>query len=786
MMRQTRPGERARRMPMVLGAALVASAIGGGLGTGAPPSDLPPAAAALLAAPASGRTADHELVNAELVNDEVAVAELDPAGLPEQARLISRLTNRGPSREVIDPASLTNVRYLDRVGRPEVTPDGVLLTVGGDSPSALTQARFDKPLPLALHVQYEVDGNVVAPSAVPGMAGEVTITYTLTNTTAQEQELAYEDAAGNPQTSEEPVFAPFQGTLTVTVPGASQVTAAEGAMRSADAQGRTVVRWNVSLFPPLSPPQQRATLTMRTERASIPAIEVVLTPAGADEDPATAFSSDLLAATVSGNAELYDGLHDLDRGAGAVAEGTGRMADGLAGLASGAGQLARAGGQLASGLDQLADGTGQVAEANAELAVALDRAAAGAEALAEATAALSQADTGAATSALALLIPGARAIEAGLASLAGRLGSPADPPLPSPLPPPDDDTSCQLDTDGDGTAQRTYDDDCVTVHQGLRELRRGLEGISTLAAAMADQVESAAIASRTLASDLTTIGTHSAAAARGAAGLLAALCGAAPTLDPGSCQTLADVAAASGTAAATAGGSAPTTKELLTAVGTLEVQVAMLGSAVTASLGATDALLAGIEALASAAGAGSSEQAGLQAGAAALADGLEQLSAGLTASGRALSAALDEVATGSGALSDGIHEAAQGADGLGDGSADLAAGARAAAQGADQVADGIAGVSSGAEDAAGAGRDLATGAGEVAAGTGQAARGVLDASTDPALAAAWLAAAGARADDALPYGAPEGAVGTAAYVFTLEEVAAPRSLWERVRALFGR
>ena len=43
----------------------------------------------------------------------------------------------------------------------------------------------------------------------------------------------------------------------------------------------------------------------------------------------------------------------------------------------------------------------------------------------------------------------------------------------------------------------------------------------------------------------------------------------------------------------------------------------------------------------------------------------------------------------------------------------------------------------------------------------------------------------ARAADALPYGTPVGAPGNFAYVYTLAEVPAPRSCWERIRDMFG-
>jgi hypothetical protein len=95
-------------------------------------------------------------------------------------------------------------------------------------------------------------------------------------------------------------------------------------------------------------------------------------------------------------------------------------------------------------------------------------------------------------------------------------------------------------------------------------------------------------------------------------------------------------------------------------------------------------------------------------------------------------------------------------------------------------------VAAGAQRSATAGGDLATGAEQLQAeGTEPAAASVLAASDEPAEVAAWLAAADARAADALPYGPPAGALGNVAYVFTLPEVAAPRSLWDRILGMFG-
>jgi len=754
-----------------------------------------------------------------IVNDEVAVATLDPTGLPERALLLSRVTATGPAREVIDPASLTNVRYLDRLGRPEVTSDGVLLTVGGERPSALTQARFDKPLPVALHAEYALDGRTVPAEQVPGASGEVAVTYTLTNTTARQTELTYTDAAGAEHTTTEPVFAPFQGTLTATLPGGAALVDDGGAMLATDEQGRTVVRWNVSLFPPISAPIQRIGFTMRADRAGIPAVEVELTPAALDQDPAADFSSELLTGATAGNEELYGGLSELDRGATSLASGADQLSQGLAGLATGAGQAADASGTLAGGVDDVAGGARRVARAtdglagglgdlasgadelaggSAQLAGALGQAVSGADELAAATARLAAAADTTGPDPVAPLIAGGEQIEAGLAEAVAGVGSPDDPVLSLTTPlPPDGDDVCPAG----GVAPP--DDDCVTLYQGVRLLRDGLKALTAVADAITARGDQARAALDQLLADLGSIRDDVTDAATGAADLYASLCqGPSPSLDPASCAQLADVVASAASALQTGAGARPTVEDLVAAVSALERQATAITAILDYALASTEELLAGVEQLGIALGQGTPGQPGLSAAMAQLNEGLRQLSSALATSRAGLSDSLAQVATGSASLAIGLAASATGADQLADGSTGLAAGAEAAAGGATDLAQGAAALAAGAGDAsvgadqlaqgvdqlaggtasaAGAGADVASGAQALQQdGIAPAADAVLDASTDPALAEAWLAAASARAADALPYGPPEGGVGNVAYVLTMAEVPAPRSLWQRL------
>lgn len=765
---------------------------------------------------------------AEIVNDEVILAELDPTGLPERAVLLSRTTVQGPEREVLDPASGTNVRYLDRLGRPDAGPDGVILVAGGGRPMVLTEARFDKPLPVAVHAEYAVGGAVVPAATIPGTEGEITVTYTLTNTTSEQTTLTYADAAGEVQQSTQPVFVPFQGTLTVTLPEGADLVEATDAMLATDEEGRTVARWNISLFPPISTPIQTVTLILRSDRAGVPGASVVLTPAGSDQDPATGFSADLLTGANEGNGELFEGLDALDAAAGQIAEGSDQLATGLAGLAGGASAAAGASQSLAAGIDGLADGAGKAADASDSLAAgvgqladgadevsdgsqqlagALGQAATGAQDLAEATAALARATSGSPADQLAPLISGGAQIEAGLLTASVRIGSPSDPVLDLTTPLPDDGNDV---CPAGGTAPP--DDDCVTIYQGVRALRDGLQAVDEVIAKLQGRVDEAKDAFEALLDELTSIKDDVTDAAQGAQELYDSLCVAVPPatdpiLDPASCADLQAVIDAAESALGTAGGSLPDIDELVAAIAALGTQAAALSATLDNALASTERLLLGVEAVGLAVGTGTPSQPGLATAMAALNAGLRQLAAQLTTSQAELTGALASVADGSAELASGIDGAAEGADELSDGAEQLADGAGDAATGADELADGqqqladgagdaasgadqlstgLSGLAQGAGSAASAGQDLAAGTATLEQdGTAPVAQGVLDASTDAALAQAWLEATAARASDALPYGPPVGAQGNVAYVFSLAEVPAPRSFWERIRSMFG-
>lgn len=159
-------------------------------------------------------------------------------------------------------------------------------------------------------------------------------------------------------------------------------------------------------------------------------------------------------------------------------------------------------------------------------------------------------------------------------------------------------------------------------------------------------------------------------------------------------------------------------------------------------------------------------------GAAPLAAGLEKLAAGgeqLADGTVSLDEGLGKLSDGSGTLADGTGTASAGATKLSDGLGLLLDGAEQLAPGLDAAADGAGKIAEGLEKTKVGAAKIGDGAGQLSsAGTSTLAKKGAVTQAENAEKAAMLTAMGSKTDDgALPYGAPEGAEGSAVYSFAL-------------------
>ena len=312
-----------------------------------------------------------------LVNEQLVTASLAPNGLPKSTELINRIvaTNM-PTQNVVSTTSTTNVRYLDRAGKPVVSGNTVQYPVGGPGQTtAATQADFSKPLPVALHAEYATSGDGekgINPDSVAGRSGDMRVRYTVTNTSVEKQKITYTDAGGNERTVEQPVFSPFVGTMIATLAQDVALKDAGTAVVSTNNEGRTTLLWNLVLYPPLGNYQQDLIFKVNSASLQIPAVKLEVVPVENGQDPAVGFSAKLLSDSVAGNTKLADGLTELDSSAAKLANGaseltkaqaeaskaTGQAYQGSKGIATGSKALASGLVDLSNGLDQLAGSSG--------------------------------------------------------------------------------------------------------------------------------------------------------------------------------------------------------------------------------------------------------------------------------------------------------------------------------------------------------------------------------------------------------------------------------------------
>ncbi len=348
-----------------------------------------------------------------LVNEQLVTATLAPNGLPTAAELINRIVATNiPQETVVATTSTTDLRYLDRSGRPVVNGNTVEYPVGGaGQTSTATQATFTKPLPVALHAEYATAGagsKGVDPASVPGTSGDLRIRYTVTNTSVVKQEISYTDAGGNERTVEQPVFSPFVGTMIATLAPGVALKDAGTAVVSTNTEGDTTLLWNLVLYPPLGNYQQDLSFGVSSSSLQIPAVKMQVAPVTNSQDPAVGFSAKLLADSVTGNTKLADGLTQLD-------ESTAKLANGAAELTKAQAASTKATKDAYTGSKGIASGTASLAGGLIDLSGGLDALAgqSGLPAAVEATQTLADA----------------------VNAIAKRVGATSDPPIPIPPPP---------------------------------------------------------------------------------------------------------------------------------------------------------------------------------------------------------------------------------------------------------------------------------------------------------------------------------------------------------------
>ncbi len=709
--------------------------------------------AMILAAGAFPAVAAEDDGDVQVINTETVQAYTDATGEVQSKRLYEQLalTGNGPV-DLANPVELSGLRNLNGFGGFSTENGNQLVDVMVDGEKNLRSvSNYDKELPLQISVEYILDGEPISPKSLVGESGELEVIYTVQNVTNQAQTITYTDGKGGEIEESAEVMVPMVGSLETTVPSNFREVEGNGASMAGDGEGGTRLSWTMTLLAPLGADTVQLGYTAQVDDAVAPDASISALPVNPLDNPTLSNAaksykggadtgeelaagaaeidsnllklrdgaSDLLAGLIklrNGADQLEDGLkNDAAPGASKLADGAGDLNDGLGDLEDGAGRLADGTGDLRDGVGDLSDGAGRLNDGAGKLADGTTRAEAGAKELTaglkKIAAGLDQlsgvAGLGAAAEGIDQLQSGVQAIIAGFGS-AGQDGTLIDglTKLAAGLE--------QLET---GQGQ---------VVGGLQQLADNTTGLPAAKGGV-DQVKTG------LDDSLSTGGS------------LDQLEGGLNAIKTNFCSLVPDAGGPPtarqqciGTVDALLSGVSDSRSDLTTASAGLGQVSTGLAGAITAI---TTQLIPGAQEIETGLGdAKDGAQAALtgaqqlKAGAQQVAGGLDALEVGLTkalagvlqlangaddavAGGQELSSGLGELDAGAGQLSDGTGDLVDGVGQLGDGAAQLD-------DGAGQLADGASAAEAGSLLIANGAQELADGLLEAAGGSGLLAEGL--------------------------------------------------------------
>lgn len=769
--------------------------------------------ALLLASPAGAATANQAPA---VVDREIVQAELTPSGAVDAARLVSQLTVVGNGHVLIaDPTSGRGLRNLDGFSTPTMRDGRAIYSI---DVHGVTQRRtvsdFTKQLPVTVAALYRLNGRIIQAKDLVGKSGLLEVAYTVTNVSGTPTVLTWKDGAGATHTRTIDLVTPYVGQVKTVLPASFSSIDAPRADVAGNGRGGALLAWSMVLFQPLGEQTQTFGYSAHVTDAQLPPTTVEVVPASPTKKPELAVGVAGYKAGAAQAAQLTQGASLIDGNLLKLQSGAGQLLGGLTQLAAGAASLRNGlSTQLAPGAAKLAAGAAKAKAGSQALQAGADKIATGSGALlggittaangsSDLAAGLTTADDGAAA-----LADGIGQILAGVQSLPTDLQ--ADPDYQALL-----GALTQVKA-GIGTAT---DATPTTLLGGLNLLGYGLR--SPLGVGGCNPAAAPGTATACGAADAVQLVQTQLAAAAASGGQLDQLIGAAQAgYASALCPAPPVPVPVAGVLPPTTPGLTPTCLYLSSLayglalpagldpahlLGGVKAQTGLAASTLLAvyqgidngvlpgmnliKLGLSNpacdltdptnpanpcgiyqvqSLVAGgISALVAQISAQlSAVLADASTGADALAAGVSQLAAG----GNDLAGGLGQLQAGSQQLADGATAAATGAgslanglDQLASGSSQLSHGISRATVGADQLAAGLVAAKSGdAKVVSGAGQLRSQGTSALVAAGNEAASSAAE------KYATLLALSDKVQSGALPYGAPEGATGTAAYRLTL-------------------
>jgi putative membrane protein len=308
----------------------------------------------LVAGPAAAAGGDVEVVNTETVQVYTsATGEVETKRVYEQLSL----TGTG-SVDLTNPVAIEGLRNLDGFGGLDVEDGNQVVSMDVDGTERLRSVSdYDGDLPLEVRVEYRLDGESVEPSDVVGETGELEVIYTVTNVSGEEREITVPDGSGGTVTKTVDVPVPMVGTLTTIAPSTFTDVQSTTANMAGDGKGATKLSFTMTLFPPIGSDTAEFGYTAHITDGVVPRATVSALPVNPLESATFKTAATSYEGGADTGAELAAGAGEIDANLLKLRDGASDLLAGLIKLSDGADQLkAGLGGEAAPGADKLSAG----------------------------------------------------------------------------------------------------------------------------------------------------------------------------------------------------------------------------------------------------------------------------------------------------------------------------------------------------------------------------------------------------------------------------------------------
>lgn len=272
--------------------------------------------------------------NDRITKNETVYVKLAPNGDVKDTTVVSWLhfADDVPG-EVVDPVHLEQAKALNGPYKVEDVPEGIRVSgLEAGKHDVYYSGSTDAKLPVAVAVDYYLDGQKIAPAELAGKSGQVRMVFKMNNHLVKHAGINYTNADGTQAVAGKEIYTPLAAMISLDLPADrfSDVEAQEGMVT---AVGETM-KVNYILFPY---PSATASICMKAENFKLDGINIVIQP---HMPPLPDLSSgDKLNQLYAGLGKLDGAMAKLEAGSDELAGGQDQITAGLKLLQAGTDQL---------------------------------------------------------------------------------------------------------------------------------------------------------------------------------------------------------------------------------------------------------------------------------------------------------------------------------------------------------------------------------------------------------------------------------------------------------------